>query len=423
MSVGLPAVLSAYGASVSVMDTPFIPYEEIEVGKPVPFSVYNARGRLLIEEGEVVATARQRSLLIAEGATVQRPGEEPPVPEEEDAADAEAYDEDDEEAEDEGPIFRTLRPEAPKQKHFNPFQEMERISAITSKAFKAFKGGQKNFASRIIRLAYRIDTLTQYDPHAMIAGALTTRNLSYAINHVQEMAVLCSALAGKAGMEEQERIDVTCAALTCNVGMLRLQERLEGFSGEISEKVREALREHPRRSHDILRSMRDTTEGWLQAVLYHHERLDGKGYPGGAKGKAIPETVFPIALADSYLALVVPRAHRNALYPPRALEYVEQQAGKAWPEEWTKRLSELVGQFPPGTYLKLSDRRVAMAVKPSGRDPARPIVAIAIEAHGSRVHRDQIRDLSETKEPTITETINPEDLSAPINRAMICGYE
>lgn len=405
------------------MDTPFVPYEEIEVGKPIPFSVYNARGRLLIEQGELVDTARKRSLIIAEGATIQRPGEEPPIPdegEEDDGTVAEGGEEDEGESE---PIFRTLRPESPKTKHFNPFQEMERISTITSKAFKAFKGGNKQFDARIIRLAYRIDTLVQYDPFAMIAAALTTRNLSYAINHCQEMAVLAAALAGRAGLEEQDRIDIVCASLTCNIGMLRLQERLEGFSGEISDKVREALREHPRRSYDILNAMRNTNEQWLKLVLHHHERLDGKGYPNEVKGKGIPDAVFPIALADAYLALVVPRAHRNALSPPRALQYVEQQAGAAWPEHWIKHLTELVGYYPPGTYLKLSDRRIAMAVKPSGRDLERPVVAIAIEAHGTRVHRDQIRDLSETKEPTIVSTINPEDLSAPINRAMICGYE
>ncbi len=409
-------------------DTPAVPDDEIEIGQPLPFSVYNARGRLIMQRGEVVDSRHQRAMLLTEGVSIAREGDPAPEPveepdddeEEEETGDGEQVGESDSES---AQVFRTMRPEAPSARYFNPFMEMERICTVVTKAFNAFKNGESTFSARILRLAHRIDSLVQYDPSAMITATLSERELSYTISHCLEMAVVGSAMAGKAGLSEQERVDAICAALTGNIGMLRLQERLEGFAGKISEKVRSALREHPRRSYDLLKGMPHVSPGWLKAVLQHHERVDGQGYPNGISGKAIARIVPPIAIADAYLALVAPRGYRHAVDPPQALEYIIQQGGQAWPEQWSKVLLDTVGLHPPGAYVRLSDNRIGLVVRPGKEDKKKPLVAIAMEGHNKRVHRGQIIDLADPGSPSITGSVSPNDLTVPINHALVCGYE
>ncbi len=380
-----------------------------------------------MQRGETVDTRHQRATLLTEGVYIAREGEPAPEPVEEPDDEEETDEADEAGSESSGDesdqVFRTMRPEAPSAHYFNPFLEMERIHTVVTKAFNAFKAGDTSFSARVLRLAHRIDALVQYDPSAMITATLTERELSYTISHCLETAVLGSALAGRGGLSEAQRVDAICASLTGNIGMLRLQERLEGFAGKISEKVRAALREHPRRSYDLLKGMPNVTPGWLKAVLQHHERVDGEGYPNGISGKSLSPIVPPIAIADAYLALVVPRGYRNAVDPPQAMEYIMQQGGKAWPEQWAKLLFDLVGKYPPGTFVRLSDNRIGLVVRAGKEEKAKPLVAIAMEGHGKRVHRGQIIDLADPLSPKITASVSPNDLTVPLNHALVCGYK
>jgi HD-GYP domain-containing protein (c-di-GMP phosphodiesterase class II) len=123
-------------------------------------------------------------------------------------------------------------------------------------------------------------------------------------------------------------------------------------------------------------------EAWLvEAVRMHHERLDGTGYPAGARGAEIPRLARLLAVCDVYAALASPRPHRQAFTPRAALTetLLEAEKGRLDPE-----LAELLLEltfYPVGTVVELSDGRIGQVVATHRvhgdlNSPARPVIQL-----------------------------------------------
>jgi len=71
----------------------------------------------------------------------------------------------------------------------------------------------------------------------------------------------------------------------------------------------------------------------MEAVLYHHERYDGSGYPEGLKGENIPLPARILAVADAFVAMTSPRPYSRALSNEEAAEEMKRGAGKQFDPE------------------------------------------------------------------------------------------
>jgi HD-GYP domain-containing protein (c-di-GMP phosphodiesterase class II) len=78
------------------------------------------------------------------------------------------------------------------------------------------------------------------------------------------------------------------------------------------------------------------------AILYHHERWDGTGYPEGLKGKNIPLEARILAIADAYEAMTSARPYRDALCEKKVIKELEQGAGTQFDPELVKVFIGLV---------------------------------------------------------------------------------
>ncbi len=92
------------------------------------------------------------------------------------------------------------------------------------------------------------------------------------------------------------------------------------------------MKEHPKKGADLVSPLKLPTEV-IAGIKYHHERVDGKGYPEGIKGKQIPLFARIIAIADAYDAIIVGRPYKAALSTDAALLELKQNAGSQFDEE------------------------------------------------------------------------------------------
>ena len=116
------------------------------------------------------------------------------------------------------------------------------------------------------------------------------------------------------------------AALLHDIGKIGVPDAILNKPGRLTEEEFAIIREHPVRGHAIIQgvhSLRDEISG----VRYHHERLDGSGYPDGLAGDAIPLDARIIAVADVFDALTSSRSYRAAWSREQALVTIEAEAG------------------------------------------------------------------------------------------------
>jgi hypothetical protein len=102
--------------------------------------------------------------------------------------------------------------------------------------------------------------------------------------------------------------------------------RLLRKDGPLTPEERRIIELHPEYGHEMVRGIGFLGEA-RSAILHHHERIDGSGYPYGLVGRQIPEFARVVAVADAFDAMTSTRSYRRARPVPVALEELERCAG------------------------------------------------------------------------------------------------
>ena len=140
----------------------------------------------------------------------------------------------------------------------------------------------------------------------------------YTRGHSERVGRASVMIARELGMAE-DRVEVLrFAGILHDVGKLGVPTRLLRKDGPLTPEERRVIELHPEYGHEIVRGI-----GFLEearaAILHHHERLDGRGYPYGLRGHHIPECARVVAVADAFDAMTSTRSYRRARPVPAAV--------------------------------------------------------------------------------------------------------
>ncbi len=170
------------------------------------------------------------------------------------------------------------------------------------------------------------------DQQALFLGTLEALTASidakdrYTCGHSRRVAHLSHRLALAIGMNEEDADRVRIAGLVHDVGKIGVPEAVLTKTGRLTDEEFEAIKQHPEIGHRILKDI-PLLADVLPGVLHHHERYDGKGYPHGLAGEAIPVMARIIALADTFDAMSSSRSYRAAMPRQQVLAEVARCAG------------------------------------------------------------------------------------------------
>ena len=181
----------------------------------------------------------------------------------------------------------------------------------------------------------------------------------YSANHSLFVCVLTSMACGQlSGWQEQWSDALTLAALTMNVTFTQTQDEMARQSGPLSETQKGTVREHPDRAADLLADMGVDDPMWLHAVRHHHTAPSGP-----MAGRSAEETIARlIRRADRYAARLSPRKTRPASSATAAAQVALLDEG-GHTDEAGQALIRTLGLYPPGMWVKLQCGEIAMVVR------------------------------------------------------------
>lgn len=148
----------------------------------------------------------------------------------------------------------------------------------------------------------------------------------YTYGHSERVAFLSRALARAAQLSPTDCERVYLAGLLHDVGKIGVPDAILCKPGKLTDEEFDALKKHSEIGVRILSPVRQTRD-LMPGVLYHHERMDGRGYPDGLAGRAIPMIGRIICLADCFDAMTTNRTYRAALPFHVAISEVRRCAG------------------------------------------------------------------------------------------------
>jgi HD-GYP domain-containing protein (c-di-GMP phosphodiesterase class II) len=383
--------------------------DEVELGSPLAWSVYDRDGKLLFVQGMVLTSPAHVDLVLERGMLVPDTDATAGVlvPEFDHLADGAETPETPDDAGEDAP------PAAPEPPVFREMQKLRReLRALHDELLQ--RSGEP-LTERLFELALRLRALVARDADAALAAMQLEVGDDGQVARILHAATLCELLVRARGWDEVESLSVIAAALTYDIALNPFADAMNQQQTELSADQRLVIAGHPQAGVELLQEAGVEDPVWLAAVLQHHERIDGSGYPNGLSGDAISRGARKLAIADIYSAMVRPRAYREAVHARHALRSLFLERGKAVDESLASLLVREIGVFPPGTPVRLANGEVGVVLR-RGRGATRPIVARLINANGTLAALAAQRD-SAVPGYAITETVPPRKYQALVASA------
>jgi len=184
--------------------------------------------------------------------------------------------------------------------------------------------------------------------------------------HVQRMSRTCELIAGQLGLGARFGTDLRAASALHDIGKIGVPDSVLRKPGPLDRKEREIIERHVEIGHWILSGSSDPTTQLAATIsLTHHERIDGRGYPSGLRGKRIPLVGRIAAVADVFDALTHDRVYRLAMSLEDAMSVLSDGRGTHFDpgvldafEVVLPQVLELRGSYP--------ERSGALVALPSG---------------------------------------------------------
>jgi putative nucleotidyltransferase with HDIG domain len=147
-----------------------------------------------------------------------------------------------------------------------------------------------------------------------------------ALAHTRRVATFAVSVAAALGMVDADRDLIERAALLHDLGKIAIPDAVIHKPSPLTSEEFAVMRSHVQIGHDIVATV-PFLRPVAEIVLATHERYDGKGYPRGLKGEAIPIGARIVAVADAFDALTSPRAYRGPIDPSHANAELVRSAG------------------------------------------------------------------------------------------------
>jgi HD-GYP domain-containing protein (c-di-GMP phosphodiesterase class II) len=363
---------------------------EVQVGQPLPYDAYDERGKLLLRAGHVLTSEASVERLVRV-----------------------AYFDDD--------LYVDARPDLVD----DSLASGRPLALILSARYRlqALLTSHKaaDFSGEIKRITERLHRACHANADLSLASIVLQREGTYAIRHMVNVAIACELVSTALELPSAEQTSIMAAALTMNISMLDLQQELLTVDGPLSDTQHAEVRQHCERGAALLRERGVTDALWLQAVLDHHERPDGSGYPAGKRGEAIGLPARLLALADVYCARVAGRHYRPPLQANVALRWLYLNEGARFDEKIATSFIKTLGIYPPGTGVRLRNGSIAV-VTHRGTGSLTPQVSSITTHDGLRVGTP-IRRRGDVGAHAISEVVDLDELDMSISMEALWGTD
>jgi HD-GYP domain-containing protein (c-di-GMP phosphodiesterase class II) len=212
-------------------------------------------------------------------------------------------------------------------------------------------------------------------------------------NHGVKVALYLVALGRHLGFPKQELGYLGQIGMLADIGKTRLPRALLDKPGMLTPAEFALVKEHVNLSLDIFAGGPPLPAAVIAGIAQHHERIDGSGYPNGLAGGEIGIYGKMTAIADSFAALITPRAYANAAAPQEALMNLYEWSGTSFHEPMVEQFVQAIGVFPVGSMIELTSGEIAVVVAHNRTRRLEPKVLILSNPDKSPLPQPVERDL------------------------------
>ena len=225
--------------------------------------------------------------------------------------------------------------------------------------------------------------------------------------HPVNVSVLALLLGKQLGLSAAELTDLVLAAFFHDIGKSELPDRVRWLEDSFSAHEHKAYQEHV--AHGVILGKRlELPPAALVAIAQHHEMADGSGFPKRIQGESMSQLAKILALVNRYEGLCNPSRPVAAITPHEALALIFAQYRTRFDTTVLRTFIRMMGVYPPGSVVQLSDERFATVVSVNSARPLKPRIFV-FDPQVPK-HEALLLDLESTPELGIKRSLKPSSL-------------
>lgn len=260
-----------------------------------------------------------------------------------------------------------------------------------------FERAKQNYKETVIGVKNIIKTLAvgkplEYDElnHTVESLYGSISNMNYILAYLQELhtyddytsyhctnvAFYAMLLSRWLNMTDKQIRDIIQAGLLHDIGKLNIPKDILNKKQKLTEEEYMIMKQHSSIGFEMIKSFKEIEDSIKEAVLMHHERMDGSGYPTGATGKYIGEYAKIIAIADVYDAMISERPYKKRSTPFDAFQMFSTTGTSAFDLSMVKIFLLNISSHLVGAHVRLDNGDVGEIVYCPPHEIGKPIIRV-----------------------------------------------
>jgi putative nucleotidyltransferase with HDIG domain len=235
----------------------------------------------------------------------------------------------------------------------------------------------------------------------------------YTYTHSLNVSVLSISAGKTLGLTDAELKILGLGTMFHDLGKIRIPDNILNKPGKLTDDEFAIMRNHAALSAEILTEQHlNVSDQVIKVARFHHERIDGSGYPDHLQGEQIPPLATICGLSDVYDALTSDRVYHKGMLPHDALKFIYSLRGTHFQPDWVDRFVQSVGIYPPGSVVELNTGHLAVVMEVTNRSLLAPLIKVVSDPNGQLYSRTKLVDLSKPAENqgwTINRVVPPSE--------------
>jgi HD-GYP domain-containing protein (c-di-GMP phosphodiesterase class II) len=282
--------------------------------------------------------------------------------------------------------------------------EVKRAAKICAKGkeavvsmFQEARMGKAIEAEAAAPLVEEISNSVLRNPGALISLARLKTADDYTYMHSVAVCALMIALSRQLGLEEQQTRDAGMAGLLHDLGKAMIPLEILNKPGKLTDAEFALVKTHPEEGHKLLLEGKGISEVAKDVCLYHHEKVDGSGYPEGLNNETISLFARMGAVCDVYDAVTSNRPYKAGWDPAESIKRMAEWKGHFDPTVFQAFVKSL-GIYPVGSLIRLESGKLGVVVEQGEQSLLKPKVRVFFSTKSQAYIKPELIDIARSSE-------------------------
>lgn len=239
-------------------------------------------------------------------------------------------------------------------------------------------GRKMDFEASVKTVDAIVDSAVR-NPDTLLCLSKLSKYDDYTYGHSINVSAISIVFGEFLGMARTELTLLGVAGMMHDLGKMTVPSQIINKRARLTEKEFEEIKRHPQYGCAILRRQGNIPEEVIEAVLGHHEKFNGTGYPRNRKHNDISPMARIISLADVYDALTSDRSYKDAILPNKALAIMYGMRNQDFDPHELQMFIKCLGIFPSGSLVKLNTGFYGVVYESNPLHPLMPKIKVILD--------------------------------------------